>query len=81
MRTMDVHEHAPILMTGLKTVDIWSTAGECLTTLNNPNGSSGRSLNYLSSTTFHPHRMMLATNYNQNSHINLYTCNDTVVEY
>ena len=41
----------------------------------------GRSLNYLSSTTFHPHRMMLATNYNQNSHINLYTCNDTVVEY
>lgn len=81
IRSMDVHEHAPISMTGVKNVDIWSTAGECLTTLNNPNGSSHKSLNYLSTATFHPHRMMFATNYNQDGHINVYTCKDTIVQY
>ncbi|CAI5757890.1 unnamed protein product [Candida verbasci] len=85
MRTMDVHEHAPILATGLKTTDIWSTSGDLLTNLKSQQNdkylSTRVTANYLSTSVFHPHRMMLATNYNQDSHINIYTCTDTLVEY
>lgn len=83
MRCTDVHEHAPIITTGSKSVNIWSTSGDLLTTLKNPHDNylSNRTSSYLSSTTFHPHRMILATNYNQEGHINIYKCSDTVVEY
>ncbi|RLV96276.1 Target of rapamycin complex 1 subunit KOG1 [Spathaspora sp. JA1] len=83
MRCMDVHEHAPIITTGSKSVNIWSTAGDLLTTLRNPHDNylSNRTSSYLSNTTFHPHRMIVATNYNQDGHINVYKCSDTMVEY
>ncbi|CAK9438454.1 uncharacterized protein LODBEIA_P26780 [Lodderomyces beijingensis] len=87
IRCLDVHEHAPVLTTGSKSVDIWSTAGDELTNLRNAGLDSNylptptRSMNYVSSTTFHPHRLMLATNYTQDSNISIYNCTDVVVEY
>ncbi|ODV76960.1 Kontroller of growth [Suhomyces tanzawaensis NRRL Y-17324] len=83
MRCMNVHEHAPIITTGSKTVNLWTTAGDLLSTLKNPHDNylSNRTSNYLSTTTFHPHRMILATNYNQDGHINIYRCRDTIPEY
>lgn len=83
MRCFDVHEHAPIITTGSKSVNLWTTSGDLLTTLKNPHDTylSNRTSSYLSSTSFHPHRMMMATNYNQDGHINVYTCNDIIQEY
>ncbi|EGW35348.1 Kontroller of growth [Spathaspora passalidarum NRRL Y-27907] len=83
LRCMDVHEHAPIITTGSKSVNIWSTSGDLLTTLRNPHDKylSNRTSSYLSNTIFHPHRMLVATNYNQDGHINVYSCSDTIVEY
>lgn len=83
LRCLDVHEHAPIITTGSKSVNIWTTAGDLLSTLRNPNESylSNRTSTYLSSTVFHPHRMAIATNYNQDSHVNIHRCFDTVVEF
>ena len=86
IRSMDVHEHAPVLTTGSKSVRMWSTGGTDLATLRNISQeskylSSGRGINYVSSTTFHPHHMMLATNNTQDSNICIYNCRDVVVEY
>lgn len=83
MRCADVHEHAPIISTGSKTAHLWTTSGDMLTTLKNPHDNylSNRTSNYLSSISFHPHRMIIATNYNQDGHINIYKCGDTVLEY
>lgn len=83
IRSMDVHEHAPIITTASKLVDIWTTSGDMIHTLKNPHDHylANRTLNYLSSVAFHPHRMMVATNYNQDGHINVYQCSDIVEEY
>lgn len=83
IRSIDVHEHAPIITTGSKTVNIWATSGDMISTLRNPHDNylSNRTSNYLSSIAFHPHRMMLATNYNQDGHINIYQCSDIISEY
>lgn len=83
IRSIDVHEHAPIITTGSKSVNIWTTSGDLISTLRNPNDHylANRTSNYLSSTSFHPHRMMIATNYNQDGHINVYGCSDIVQEY
>ncbi|KAG2735156.1 hypothetical protein G9P44_001370 [Scheffersomyces stipitis] len=83
MRCIDTHEHAPIITTGSKAVNIWTTSGDLISTLRNPQETylTNRTSSYLSTTTFHPHRMTMATNYNQDGHINVYTCSDTVVEY
>lgn len=76
IRSIDINEHAPIITTGAKAVNIWTTLGDLLTTLNNPHDSylSNTTRRYVSLTTFHPHRMALATNYNQDCHINVYSC-------
>lgn len=83
MRSMDIHEHAPVITTGSKSVNIWTTSGDMIESLKNPHDSylSNRTSSYLSSIAFHPHRMMLASNYNQDSHINVYTCTDIIHEY
>ncbi|KAK6454074.1 Kontroller of growth [Scheffersomyces xylosifermentans] len=83
MRCIDTHEHAPIITTGSKSVNLWTTSGDLISTLKNPHDNylTNRTSSYLSSTTFHPHRMTIATNYNQDGHINVYTCSDTMVEY
>lgn len=83
IRAADVHEHAPILTTGSKAVNIWTTSGDVVATLKNPHDTylANRTSNYISSVAFHPHRMMVATNYNQDGHINVYTCTDIVSDY
>lgn len=83
IRCIDVHEHAPIITTGSKVVNFWTTSGDLIHSLKNPHETylGNRTSNYLSNTAFHPHRMMMATNYNQDSNINVYTCNDIVHEY
>ncbi|OBA24035.1 Kontroller of growth [Metschnikowia bicuspidata var. bicuspidata NRRL YB-4993] len=83
IRSIDVHEHAPIITTGSQAVNIWTTSGDIVSTLRNPHDTylTNRTSNYLSRISFHPHRMMLATNYNQDGHINIYTCADIISEY
>ena len=60
-----------------------TTSGDVISTLRNPHDTylTNRTSNYLSQISFHPHRMMLATNYNQDGHINIYTCADIISEY
>jgi len=85
IRSIDVHEHAPVIVSGSKSVNVWSTAGDDITTLRNPSHekylTTNRGINYLSGVTFHPHRMMLATNYTQDANINVYTCTDVISDY
>lgn len=83
IRAADVHEHAPIIISGSKSVNIWTTAGDVVATLRNPRDTyrANRTSNYISSIAFHPHRMMVATNYNQDGHINVYACTDLVSDY
>ncbi|WPK25434.1 hypothetical protein PUMCH_002751 [Australozyma saopauloensis] len=83
IRAADVHEHAPIITTGSKSVNIWTTAGDVVATLKNPHDTylTNRTSNYISSIAFHPHQMMIATNYIQDGHINVYSCTDIVSEY
>lgn len=83
MRCIDVHEHAPVITTGSKSVSLWSTSGDMVSVLKNPHESllTNRTASYLTGATFHPHRMMLATNYNQDGHINVYSCSDVIQEY
>lgn len=83
LRCIDVHEHAPLICTGSKWVNMWTTSGDLIASLKNPHDRylTNRTSNYLANVTFHPHRMMLTTNYNQDGHINVYKCTDIVSEY
>lgn len=83
IRCIDTHEHAPIITTGSKSLNLWTTSGDMIHTLRNPHDHylANRTLNYLLNVTFHPHRMMMATNYNQDGHINIYECSDIIQEY
>lgn len=83
LRCIDVHEHAPIICTGSKWVNMWTTSGDMIATLKNPHDGylTNRTLNYLANVTFHPHRMMVTTNFNQDGHINVYKCTDIMSEY
>ncbi|KAG7194656.1 uncharacterized protein KQ657_004332 [Scheffersomyces spartinae] len=84
LRCIDVHEHAPIVVTGSKQTNIWTTSGDLISTLKQPHDTSylgSRTSGYLHNTAYHPHRMMVATNYNQDGHINIYTCTENAFEY
>ncbi|EGV66317.1 hypothetical protein CANTEDRAFT_119188 [Yamadazyma tenuis ATCC 10573] len=85
LRCLEVHEHAPIIATGSKSVNLWTSSGDLVYNLKNPHESStylgGRTSNYLSGVALHPHRMMVASNYNQDGNINVYTCVDIIQEY
>lgn len=83
IRCFDVHEHAPIITTGSKVANMWTMSGDMISTLRNPHDTylANRTSSYLSSLAFHPHRMMLAANYNQDGHINIYQCSDIIQEY
>lgn len=77
MRCIDVHEHAPVLVTGLRNVDICTTLGDSLATLRTPH-TFASTLSYLLGLALHPHRMMVATNYNMDGNINIYECRDAI---
>lgn len=83
LRCIDVHEHAPIIVTGSKQTNIWTTSGDLISTLKQPHDTylGSRTSGYLYNTAYHPHRMMVATNYNQDGHINIYTCTENAFEY
>lgn len=74
LRCMEVHEHAPLITTGSKTVNLWTTQGELVFSLKNPQTYLNRAGSWLSSIAMHPHRMMVATNYNQDGGISVYEC-------
>ncbi|KAF3941315.1 hypothetical protein ABW19_dt0202382 [Dactylella cylindrospora] len=77
MRSLAVHEHAPVFATGglNHEIKMWNTSGVQMSTVKpystflHQKGSSPISL-----LTFHPHRMMLACATSGDYHINLYGC-------
>lgn len=79
IRSMDVHEHAPVIATGSQTVSVWSTDGSRVSTVRPP--TTGYVLSNriapISYVTFHPHHMILAVNSTQDSHISVYKCQDS----
>ncbi|TID15735.1 hypothetical protein CANINC_004264 [Pichia inconspicua] len=82
MTTAFVHEHAPIIACASKEVDIYSTKGRHVSAITNSSfipslNGSVRSSSYINTLALHPHRMMLATNYNQSSEITVYQCLET----
>ncbi|KAH0543073.1 hypothetical protein FGG08_002586 [Glutinoglossum americanum] len=79
LRSLSVHEHAPVFATGSghHNVKIFNVNGGFLSSLE-PYSSflqQNRS-SPISTTTFHPHRMMLACSALHDNHINLFTCED-----
>lgn len=95
MTTMQVHEHAPIVVTGTKQIKIWTTSGDLLNSFKNYHPSGGvagtlaatgirstvPSSSFLSAMTFHPHRMMLAATSSHDSNINIFQCEDKRIDY
>lgn len=82
MTTAVIHEHAPVIACASKNVDLYSTAGQLVSSIDNSgfmnqlNDSMGVNNGYINSLVMHPHRMMLATNQNQSSNISIYRCTD-----
>ena len=79
VRTLSVHEHAPVFATGSDRHDVsfFNVNGAFLNTVE-PYSSflqHNRSTP-IASTAFHPHRMMLACSALNDAHINLFTCQD-----
>ncbi|KAI9817705.1 MAG: hypothetical protein M1832_004599 [Thelocarpon impressellum] len=79
LRSLSVHEHAPVFAagTGLHTVKVFNLDGSHLSTaepysrfLHNNRTTP------ISTIGFHPHRMMLACSALNDSHINLFTCEE-----
>lgn len=95
MTTMEVHEHAPIIVTGTKQIKIWTTSGDLLNSFKNHHSSGGvagtlaatgirstiPSSSFLSAMKFHPHRMMLAATSSHDSNINIFQCEDRRTEF
>lgn len=81
LRCIEVHEHAPIIATGSKAINFWTTSGDVIHTLKTPETYLNRTLNYLANMAFHPHRMMLAVNHNQDGAIHIHNCVDVIQEY
>ena len=81
MTTAFIHEHAPIIACASKEVDMYTTSGTRVSRISNSGFISTlhggtRNNMYINSLTLHPHRMMMATNYNQSSEITLYECRE-----
>ncbi|CCK70021.1 ubiquitin-binding TORC1 subunit KOG1 KNAG_0D02720 [Huiozyma naganishii CBS 8797] len=89
LTSLQVHEHAPIIATSSKQIKIWTTSGDLLTNFRNAQNSLGHNVantlaatgitsyssnSFISSMTFHPHRMMLAASNSHDSHVNIYKC-------
>lgn len=81
MTTSIIHEHAPVIACASKKINIYSTAGQLLNSINNTgfmnqlNETAGNN-SYINCLALHPHRMMLAKGQNQSSNISVYQCMD-----
>lgn len=81
MTSAQVHEHAPVIATTSKSIELWTTSGDSIgmfknvTPLNSVVGSlTSKNLSFVNSLIFHPHRMMLAANNLHEASINIYQC-------
>ncbi|QIW98343.1 hypothetical protein AMS68_003861 [Peltaster fructicola] len=86
LRSLSVHEHAPVFATGHKdhTITIYNTSLKRLSKFE-PYMSYLRMSNLprtapITATAFHPHRMMLACGAHNDGHVNLFKCEATVDE-
>lgn len=70
-----IHEHAPVIACVSKQVDVYSTAGQLVSTVGEVSGL-GQTNNYVNTISVHPHRMMIATNHNQSAYIKIYKCTE-----
>lgn len=82
-----IHEHAPVIGTASKNIEIWTTSGDSIGFFKNQTPSSSvvgslttRGVSYLSALNFHPHRMMLAANNLHDTNINIYDCAERVFQ-
>lgn len=79
----DIHEHAPIIVTGSKQLKIYTTSGDELSSIKNQTAfmsggfSTSSNNSYISSLALHPHRMMVAANNLHDPYINIYNCTDS----
>ncbi|RKF64011.1 Target of rapamycin complex 1 subunit mip1 [Erysiphe neolycopersici] len=77
LRTASVHEHFPVFAigTGNHTVKIFNFAGKELSRFQpNSNFLNQAKQNPIVTTTFHPHRMILACAARRDNHVNIFTC-------
>lgn len=90
MTSAQVHEHAPVIATSTKEIKIWTTSGDLLTAFKNPTGGNGMastiagatgirsnrtsSSSFVSSMSFHPHRMMLVAANSHDTRFNIFKC-------
>ena len=90
MTSAQVHEHAPVIATSTKEIKIWTTSGDLLTAFKNPTGGNGMastiagatgirssrtsSGSFVSSMSFHPHRMMLVAANSHDTRFNIFKC-------
>ncbi|XBW36962.1 hypothetical protein QEN19_002542 [Hanseniaspora menglaensis] len=79
-----IHEHAPVIATASKNIEIWTTSGDSIGIFKNQaspisvvGSLTTRGVSYLSALNFHPHRMMLAANNLHNTTINIYECSES----
>lgn len=76
LRTLSVHEHAPVFATGSErhSVNVYNTSGEFLSSCEPISSFLHQSrISPISATTFHPHRMMLACSSVNDPHINIFS--------
>lgn len=77
MTNLQIHEHAPIIATGSRMIRIWTTNGDLISNVKNPNGYSLQNRTpYISSLSLHPHRMMFAANNTHDPYISVYKCTE-----
>ncbi|CCH42858.1 Target of rapamycin complex 1 subunit KOG1 [Wickerhamomyces ciferrii] len=81
MTNLQIHEHAPIIASGSRMIKIWTTNGDLISNIKNPNGGFNTLQNrtpYISSLSLHPHRMMFAANNTHDPYISVYKCTETM---
>lgn len=78
MSAMDIHEQAPIIVTGSQKVHFWSTLGKSASASflsSDKDGYLGASRAlFCSSLAFHPQRLMLALNNKRDANISIFRC-------
>ena len=81
LRTLSVHEHAPVFATGSErhSVNVYNTSGEFLSSCEPISSFLHQSrISPISATTFHPHRMMLACSSVNDPHINIFSVRNSL---
>ncbi|KAF2105108.1 TORC1 growth control complex subunit Kog1 [Rhizodiscina lignyota] len=83
LRTLSVHEHAPVFAVGTSkhTVKLFNMEGKVLNSFEPYTRFLGTSRYApISAMAFHPHRMMVAASAMSDAHVNIYACKDEKVK-